>query len=250
MGLLLKIFQRRDGVFQQEYEKYTDEDAEVWSVLFDRQIESLQGKVPQTYFDGLDALGVSADKIPSFQTVNERLSANTGWTVQAINDRMSGERFFGLLRDRQFPSTTFIRTKEELGHCKEPDMFHDFFGHVPLLHDPTYESYVRGLAELAGAAPNVDGRLMRLGRLFKWTIEFGLYQAPEDDLQVYGAGLISSNTELFYCLGPETTKIPYTAEGALTTEHKRASLQPHYFVIESFDHLKDSLHDVAKWLDG
>ena len=231
----------------QEHASYTDEDFEVWRILFERQMETLAGKVCDEFFAGLEALGLEAGTIPEFESFGDRLEAASGWRVQAVDGQLSGRDYWGLISNRRFPSATTLRGRHELSHAKDPDMFHDVFGHLPLLADPAYQAFLRGMSRIALEHLEEPMMMRRLGRAYKWTIEYGVMRS-DDGQRIYGAGLISSSKEIDHVFGDAAQKLPFSVEGAFATKHVPASLQPSYFVIESFQQLLESLPEIERTL--
>jgi phenylalanine-4-hydroxylase len=231
----------------QDYASYTDEDFEVWRLLYERQLETLVGKVCGEFFPGLEALGLEAATIPEFEALSDRLETAGGWRVEAVEGQLPGREYWSLITSRRFPSATTLRGRHELSHAKDPDMFHDVFGHMPLLADPTYSAFLRGMGRIALDHLDVPGTMRRLGRVYKWTIEYGVMETSGGP-RVYGAGLISSSEEIDHVLSDRALKLPFTVEAAFAAKHVPASLQPAYFTIESFDQLLDSLPEIEQTL--
>lgn len=177
-------------VIDQGWKDYTPDEHETWQMLYERQMEVLEPRVCPEYLDALKMLGFTADKIPNFDEVNERLRAITGWEVVATNGLIKSKPFFDMLTDRKFPSGNFIRRKEQLDYLEEPDIFHDLFGHIPLLTNHAYADYMHEYGK-GGTRALQYKTTKNLARLNWWTIEFGLIQ-KEDGLKIYGAGLCSS----------------------------------------------------------
>jgi phenylalanine-4-hydroxylase len=224
----------------QEYASYTDEDFEVWRTLFERQMETLRGKVCDEFFAGVEALGLEAGTIPEFESLGDRLEAASGWRVQAVDGQLPGREYWSLISGKRFPSATTLRGRHELSHAKDPDMFHDVFGHLPLLTDAAYSEFLRGMSRIALDHLDEPAMMRRLGRAYKWTIEYGVMR--RDGVQrIYGAGLISSSKEIDHVFGDDAKKLPFSVEDAFATKHVPASLQSGYFVTESFEELLESL---------
>jgi phenylalanine-4-hydroxylase len=232
----------------QRYSDYTAEDFDVWSILFDRQMAFLKGRVCPEFYEGIAKLGYKADSIPEFLVLSDRLERITGWRLAAVDDALSSEEFFTLLVNRRFPSATTLRPMAELAHTKVPDMFHDLFGHIPLLTNPVYSDFIVRMSEAALPRAGNPAVIKRLGWAYKWTIEYGLTGFGEEQ-KVYGAGLISSSKELDYVFTDQPRKLPFSPQGVLATSHIPASLQDHYFVIRSFDELVEGLPQMAHLLD-
>ena len=220
----------------QQWEHYTPVEHDTWKLLFERQLEVLKTRACRQYLDALEILGFTADHIPRFAEVNARLRDLTGWEVVATDGLIKSRAFFDMLTDRRFPSGRFIRTPEQLDYLEEPDIFHDLFGHIPLLTDPAYAEYMHEYGK--GGARALEYRTTRhLARLNWWTIEFGLIRTGAG-LRIYGAGLLSSFNEARYCLDDASAHhIEFDVERCMRTKVYINDMQPCYFVIDSFEDL-------------
>lgn len=225
-------------IIDQGWKDYTPEEHETWQTLYERQMNVLRPRVCPEYLEALDLLGFTAGKIPNFHEVNERLRAITGWEVVATKGLVKSKPFFDMLTDRKFPSGNFIRSKDQLDYLEEPDIFHDLFGHIPLLTNPAYADYMHEYGK--GGARALEYKTTKnLARLNWWTIEFGLIR-KEDGLKLYGAGLCSSFGEARYCLDdPSAHHIKFDLERCMRTKVYINDFQPCYFVIDSFEGLFD-----------
>jgi len=220
----------------QGWKNYTPDHHESWNMLYDRQMGILEPRACPEYLQAVQDLGFTADKIPDFHEVNERLRAFTGWEVVATEGLIKAKPFFDMLADRKFPSGYFIRDKNQLDYLEEPDIFHDLFGHIPLLTNQAYANYMYEYGK--GGARALEYKTTKnLARLNWWTIEFGLIQKP-DGLKLYGAGLCSSYGEAQYCLDdPSAHHIKFDLERCMRTKVYINDFQPCYFVIDSFEDL-------------
>jgi phenylalanine-4-hydroxylase len=224
----------------QGWASYTPEDHAVWGTLFDRQIRTLKGQVCTEYLDGLSAVGIGAEGVPEFDRMNARLRRLTGWEVVAVPGLIPSRPFFQMLANRQFPAGTFIRTQEQLDYLEEPDIFHDVFGHVPLLTDPAYADYMAEYGRIGLEAVDRKG-VKFLARLNWYTIEFGLIRKPEG-VQAYGAGICSSFGEARYVVeDPSANWLGFDLERVLRTGYYIDDFQASYFVIDRFEDLFDVL---------
>ncbi len=223
-------------VIDQGWSDYTPDNHESWQILYDRQMEVLRPRVCPEYLQAVEELGFTANKIPNFDEVNERLRTATGWEIVATNGLVKSKPFFDMLADRKFPSGYFIRDKDQLDYLEEPDIFHDLFGHIPLLTNPSYANYMHEYG-VGGARALKYKTTKNLARLNWWTIEFGLIQ-KEDGLKLYGAGLCSSFGEAQYCVDdPSAHHIKFDLERCMRTQVYINDFQPTYFVIDSFEDL-------------
>ncbi|MFO1149381.1 MAG: phenylalanine 4-monooxygenase [Alsobacter sp.] len=245
---------RADCIIDQGWLGYTPEQHETWRLLFERQRRTLAGHVCQDYLDGLDALGIDGRGIPEFDSMNRTLRQRTGWEVVAVPGLIPSRPFFEMLANRQFPAGTFIRTREQLDYLEEPDIFHDVFGHVPLLAHEAYADYMAEYGRLGLRAIERKG-VKFLARLNWYTIEFGLIRQPEG-VRIYGAGIVSSYGEARYVVqDPSANHLAFDLDRVARTGYYIDDLQASYFVIDSFEQLFRILHDTdmearfARWRD-
>ncbi len=233
----------------QFYENYTLEQFEVWSILYRRQLERLRGRVYARYYDDLEQLGFSAGELPRFSSMSPQLQALTGWRLEAVADFLEPAEYLGFTARCVLPATTFMRTMSELDHCRRPDMFHDVFGHTPLLVNPGYRAYLGLLSELAVSRVGDEEVIYKIANFNKWVTEFGLIDEL-GDIKAFGAGLLSSSGELEHALGDGARRLPAEVQTMVTTPHVRAEFQAQYFVIESFDSLVEKVHELSGLLDA
>lgn len=225
-----------DCIIDQGWQNYSSEDHAIWGALFERQQKTLKGHVCQEYLDGLEALGIGPEGVPNYEKMNQRLRKLTGWEVVAVPGLVPGRPFFQMLANRQFPAGTFIRTRAQLDYLEEPDIFHDVFGHVPLLTNPAYADYMAAYGRVGLDAITHKG-VKFLSRLNWYTIEFGLIRKPEG-IQIYGAGIASSYGEARYVVeDPSANHLGFQLERVLRTGYYIDDFQASYFVINSFDDL-------------
>jgi len=233
---------------KQEYESYTQEDFNVWKILFERQMPNLPKAASKAYLEGVEVVQFSADKIANFEELNKVLAKNTGWAVHVVPGLIDDDLFFGLLNNKCFPSSTWLRKMEQLDYLEEPDMFHDAFAHMPLLIN---QHYVDFLEELSGIAlKHIDNpwAIQLLSRIYWFTIEFGLIK-EEGELRIYGAGILSSAGETKFSLSDEPAHFPYDVRRIMNQEYWKDHFQDKYFVIESFEQLFDSLPEIEAVLE-
>ena len=224
-----------DYTCPQDYAAYTDADHDTYRRLYERQRALLPGLASQAFIDALPSLGAS-DRIPRFEEVNERLYKATGWELVGVPGLIPEVPFFTLLANRKFPVTEWIRKPEEFEYIVEPDIFHDLFGHVPLLFNPVFADYVQRYGQ-GGLKAQGLGSCEMLSRLYWYTIEFGLIREA-GQLRAYGAGILSSSGELAYSVqSPEPQRIPLQLERTMRTRYKIDTYQQTYFVIDSFEQL-------------
>jgi phenylalanine-4-hydroxylase len=228
-----------DFTMTQTWNDYGEEEHAIWRLLFERQQRLLVGRACAEFLDGLGELGVAADGIPDFRRLNEVLDAATGWRIVAVPGLVPDDVFFAFLARRRFPSTCFIRRREQLDYLQEPDVFHDICGHVPLLMNPIFADYMQAYGE-GGLKALRLGHLQRLARLYWYTVEFGLIDTPEG-LRIYGSGILSSAGESLYCLeNPRPHRIRFDLRRVMRTRYRIDDFQQVYFVINDFQQLFDA----------
>jgi phenylalanine-4-hydroxylase len=242
---------RADYTCEQNYAAYTTQDHDTYARLYSRQSALLPGLACQAFIDALPQLGASSS-IPRFEDVNARLTAATGWQLVGVPGLIPEVPFFTLLSERKFPVTYWMRTPQEFDYIVEPDLFHDLFGHVPLLFDESYADHIQayGLGALKAHAlehgpAQIKGAVEMLSRLYWYTIEFGLLRegsAGNGQLRAYGAGILSSGGELAHSITstqPQRIALQTPADllGCMASGYKIDSYQSQYFVIDSFDAL-------------
>ncbi len=226
-----------DYTCAQDYASYTAADHDTYRRLYERQAALLPGLASDAFIAALPSLGIK-DRIPRFEEINARLHKATGWEIVGVPGLIPEVPFFTLLANRKFPVTDWIRKPEEFDYIVEPDIFHDLFGHVPLLFNPVFADYVQRYGQ-GGLKAHALGACELLSRLYWYTIEFGLIRQP-DGLRAYGAGILSSSGELRYAVtSPEPQRVPLLLERTMRTRYKIDSFQQTYFVIDSFQQLFD-----------
>jgi phenylalanine-4-hydroxylase len=233
---------------KQDYEAYTEEDFKVWKILYERQMPNLPKAASQAYLDGVKIVNFTADKIANFEELNQILKDTTGWAVQVVPGLIDDDLFFGLLNNRRFPSSTWLRKMEQLDYLEEPDMFHDAFAHMPML---TNQHYVDFLEKLSGIAlKHIDDpwAIQLLSRIYWFTIEFGLIR-ENGELRIYGAGILSSKGETKFSLSDEPAHYPYDVKRIMNQEYWKDKFQDKYFVIESFEQLYNSIPEIESVLE-
>ena len=225
-----------DHIIDQGWKNYSDADHAIWRQLFERQAALLPGRACDAYLEGLDKLAMAAEGIPEFSRLSDLLEADTGWRLVAVPGLVPDDVFFYLLANRRFPTTNWIRKPEQLDYLQEPDVFHDLFGHVPLLTNPIFADYLQAYGR-GGLKALRLGALPKLARLYWYTVEFGLI-ATSEGLRIYGSGILSSFEESRYCLeSPKPKRLPFDLLRIMRTRYRIDDLQDVYFVIESFEQL-------------
>ncbi|MBA3677092.1 MAG: phenylalanine 4-monooxygenase [Sphingosinicella sp.] len=229
-----------DWTIDQDWGRFTPEDHRVWDLLFARQQEMLSGRAVRAFAEGLDLLRLSRPGIPELNELNERLLARTGWTVVSVPGLVPDEIFFRHLSERRFPAGNFIRSAAQLDYLEEPDVFHDVFGHVPLLAQPAFADFMQALGREGLRALEL-GQMHRLARLYWYSVEFGL-ALEEGELKIFGAGILSSFGESRFSLESEIPhRSSFDIRRVLRTRYRSDAFQACYFVADSLGHLLDDL---------
>ena len=232
-----------DWTIPQDWERYTPQEHAVWDELFARQSAMLPGRAAPEYLAGLDILHLSRPGIPNFEELNEKLGKATGWSVVAVPGLVPDEVFFEHLANRRFVAGRFIRRRDQLDYLQEPDIFHDVFGHVPMLAHPVFADYMQAYGE-GGLRAQQYGAIDKLARLYWYTVEFGLIRSG-DGLNIYGAGIVSSRGESLFALDdPSPNRIAFDMERVMRTKYRIDDYQQAYFVIESFEQLLHATLDT------
>jgi phenylalanine-4-hydroxylase len=231
---------------KQHYENYKQEEHEVWKLLFDRQEKNLQAKASKEYKDCLKKLApcLNADSIPKFEEMNSFFKEHTNWEIQVVPGLIPVDEFFDLLAEKKFCSSTWLRKREQIDYLEEPDMFHDIFGHIPLLINPTFSKFAQEFGKLGQQFKNDEEMLRRLQRIYWFTIEFGLIR-EKGELKVYGAGIASSYGETNHIFESELQHLEYNIHEVMKCEFHTDSIQDKYFVIESFEDLINSIQELS-----
>ena len=231
---------------RQEYGNYTAEDFEVWRILFERQIQEMPGAATHEYLAGIAKVGFTANRIPNFDEVNTLLRQHTGWQIHVVAGLIPNRDFFELMQNRFFPSSTWLRRKDQLDYLEEPDMFHDVFGHVPLLTNQPICNFLADLSRIALRFIDNPHAIELISRLYWYTIEFGLIR-ENGALRIYGAGILSSKGETHYALQSDVPqRVPYNVREIAATPYIKEHFQEKYFVIDSYEQLYASVHEIEE----
>ncbi len=218
------------------YPTYPEADNEIWKFLYDRQMKYLPGRVCDEYMNGTKKLNFTPDKIPALKDLSHVFQKTTGWKIARVPGLIHEQNFFELLQKKIFPSTDYIRGKEELDYTPAPDCFHDMFGHMPLLTDENFASFYQMFGEAAFHAEGINRKYLET---FHWfTVEFGLIKKPEG-MRIYGAGIISSKEEVTHALSNEVEVRDFDPDKLVRQDYDVWHLQPILWAIDSFEHLED-----------
>lgn len=228
-----------DWTISQDWDAFTVDEHAMWDRLFARQSEMLPGRAADAFLRGIDVLKLEKPGIPDYRELNARLMAATGWQVVAVPGLVPDDVFFDHLANRRFPAGNFIRTPQQLDYLQEPDVFHDVFGHVPMLADPVFADYMVAYGEGGLRSLQFDA-LKQLARLYWYTVEFGLIR-ESGGLRIYGAGIVSSYAESVFALDLDSpNRIGFDLARVMRTDYRIDDFQQNYFVIDSLDQLLDT----------
>ena len=229
-----------DWTISQNWRAYTEVEHDTWDTLYARQMKILPGRACDAFMKGLQALDLNTGGIPDFALMNPKLQALTGWTVVCVPGLVPDDVFFDHLANRRFPSGQFIRKPDQLDYLQEPDIFHDVFGHVPMLTDPNFADYMQAYGKGGQRAAGL-GMLPQLARLYWYTVEFGLLEGADGALRIYGAGIVSSATESVFALEDSSpNRIAFDLERVMRTLYRIDDFQQVYFVVPSIEALNDA----------
>ncbi|GKW49518.1 phenylalanine 4-monooxygenase [Halomonas sp. NCCP-2165] len=215
---------------------YSAVENATWQALIQRQLELLPGRACQAYLDGLERLALPRERLPQLAEVDRVLETATGWRTAPVPALIPFDTFFALLADRRFPVATFIRTPEEMDYLQEPDIFHELFGHCPMLTHPAFADFTATYGRLGLAASPAER--VYLARLYWMTVEFGLVETPQGR-RIYGGGILSSPKETRYALSEAPEHHPFDALDALRTPYRIDILQPLYYVLDRLEALQE-----------
>jgi phenylalanine-4-hydroxylase len=234
-----------DWTIPQGWDAYDDGEHAVWTTLYERQRAMLPGRACDAFLRGLDALDLHRGGIPDFTRINEDLGRLTGWSVVAVPGLVPDAVFFDHLAHRRFPAGRFVRKPDQLDYLEEPDIFHDVFGHVPMLTNPVFADYMEAYGKGGLRALHLD-QLHNLARLYWYTVEFGLLETQEGP-RIYGAGIVSSRAETAFALDdPSPNRLGFDLERIMRTPYRIDDFQQTYFVAPSLDALLEAtLRDFA-----
>jgi len=230
-----------DFQIDQKWDLYSPEEHGIWNTLYERQMKVLKGRAADEHFTGLELLNLNNGGIPDFRRTNEKLEKLTGWTVITVPGLIPEKEFYEHLANKRFVSGRFIRDGNKLDYLPEPDIFHDVFGHVPLLTQPVFAEYMQAFGRGGLRSLEFD-TIVNMARLYWYTVEFGLINT-NDGMRTYGAGIVSSATESVFCLEARSpNRIHFDLERIMRTDYRYDDFQQSYFVIDSFEELMESTY--------
>lgn len=232
---------REDFTIDQKWEDYSAEDHGVWRELYHELVTLLPGRACSEYLEGLKEFGdlIGDQGVPRFDALSDVLDRKTGWRIVAVPGAVPGDIFFGHLANRRFPVTDWIRARNQMDYLQEPDAFHDIIGHVPLLLNPVFADYMAAYGRGGLKAKALKG-IVNLGRLYWYTVEFGLIRSRKDEgqLRIYGAGILSSTKESVYAMESDVpNRVGFDIQRIMRTDFHITDLQQMYFVVDSFEQL-------------
>lgn len=219
----------------QDYPAYTEEDHDVWGILFERRMGELQETGSEAFLQGAETIGLDGERVPDLDDVNARLQAMTGWSAVPVTGFIEARTFFRCLSLRRFPTTVVVRPREQLEYLEAPDIFHDVFGHVPLHAHPTFGDFLQTFGAVAAEAER-EADIQAMARLFWFTVEFGLVE-ERGRTRIYGSGLISSVGDAANALGPTCDRRPFSLDAVINQPFEIDRLQDVLFVVEDFGQL-------------
>lgn len=234
----------------QEYEKYTSENHEVWKTLYKRQIDYIPGKVTDIYLDAIKDMypAMQANKIPRFSELNNVLGKATGWNMYVVPGLIPVDEFFRLMNNKQFVSSTWLRNSNQLDYLEEPDMFHDVFGHVPLLMNQTFSDFIQRYTDLAMKHLSNRKVLAGMERVYWFTIEFGLMHEANKNNMIYGAGIISSYGETKHVFEDNIEVRPFDIKQIFQTPFRTDTIQDFYYSVANFRTLYESIEELEDYI--
>lgn len=230
-------------LIQQDYSAYTPEQHEVWRELVSRRMPQLHQHACAEYLDGFEKIGLQPDSIPNLASVNQRLERLTGWNATPVSGFLPPDAFFEMLSARRFPTTTWLRSRESMEYTPEPDIFHDVLGHVPMHAHPVFADFLQHYGKVCAAVMGDKDKLERMGRLFWFTVEFGVIR-QNGQIKLYGSGLISSHGESSYVIqgGPQIRD--FNLDQVLNQEFKVSEMQKVLYAVESFDQIYEAAKEA------
>ncbi len=231
-------------LIEQDYAAYTDEQHGVWAELLRRVLPQVERHAAREYLEGFQIIGLQPDRLPNLKMVSARLEPRTGWNSTPVSGFLPAPAFFEMLAARRFPTTTWLRSRESLEYTPEPDIFHDVFGHVPMHSHRVFADFLQRYGSVCSAIEDQD-TLEKLGRLFWYTVEFGLIRQG-NDIKIYGSGLISSHGECLNVIEGRCAVHHFTLDEVLNTPVKVDEFQKVLFAVNTFDQIYEAMHEAEQ----
>lgn len=226
-------------LIDQDWSAYTPEQHSVWSELVSRRMPQLREHACSEYLEGFEQIGLQEDRLPDLKSVSARLGPRTGWQSTPVSGFLPADAFFEMLAARMFPTTTWLRSRDSMGYTPEPDIFHDVFGHVPMHAHPVFADFLQHYGKVCASLMHDPAALERMGRLFWFTVEFGLIR-QNGEVKVYGSGLISSHGECSRVLAGGCEVKDFNLEAVMSQEFQTSEMQPVLYAVESFDQIYEA----------
>jgi len=226
-------------VIRQDWKAYTPEQHAVWQELVGRRLPQLREHACAEYLVGFEQIGLREDRLPELAAVSARLAPRTGWSSTPVSGFLPADAFFEMLAARMFPTTTWLRSRESMDYTPEPDIFHDVFGHVPMHAHPVFADFLEHYGKVCASVIDRPEALERLGRLFWFTVEFGLIR-QRGEIKVYGSGLISSHGECTRVLAGGCEIRNFDLEAVMNQEMQTSEMQPVLYAVESFEEIYEA----------
>ena len=231
-------------LIRQDYAGYTDQQHGVWAELVGRMLPEIERHAAQAYLEGFQIIGLQRDRLPNLATISARLQPRTGWNSTPVSGFLPAPAFFEMLAARKFPTTTWLRSRDSLEYTPEPDIFHDVFGHVPMHSHPVFADFLEHYGRVCASVEEKQV-LEKLGRLFWYTVEFGLIREG-DAIKVYGSGLISSHGECAHVMAGQCAVHDFSLDEVLRTPVKVDEFQKLLFAVQSFDQIYEAMHEAEQ----
>lgn len=232
-------------LIEQDWVAYSPEQHAVWAELVSRRMPQLREHACREYLDGFEQIGLQEDSLPDLKAVSARLGPRTGWQSTPVSGFLPPDAFFEMLAARMFPTTTWLRSRESMGYTPEPDIFHDVFGHVPMHAHPVFGNFLQHYGKVCAGLMHDPAALERMGRIFWFTVEFGLIR-QEGEVKVYGSGLISSHGECSRVLAGGCEVKDFNLDAVMAQEFDTGEMQPVLYAVESFE----QIYEAAKMAEA
>jgi len=231
-------------IIRQDYGAYTGEQHEVWGELVSRALPELEKHAAREYLEGFEIIGLKKDRLPNLTDISARLAPRTGWSSTPVSGFLPAPAFFEMLATRNFPTTTWLRSRDSLEYTPEPDIFHDVFGHVPMHSHKVFADFLERYGHVCASISDA-AVLEKLGRLFWYTVEFGLI-LQRGEIKVYGSGLISSHGECQNVMGGHCAIHRFSLDEVVETRVKVDELHKLLFAVTSFDQIYEAMHEAER----
>ncbi|QNI35653.1 phenylalanine 4-monooxygenase [Edaphobacter albus] len=230
-------------LIEQDWAAYTSEQHSIWAELVSRRMPQLRQHACKEYLEGFEQIGLREDRLPDLKAVSSRLQPRTGWQSTPVSGFLPPDAFFEMLSARMFPTTTWLRGRDSLEYTPEPDIFHDVFGHVPMHAHPVFGDFLQHYGQVCAGLMNDPVALERMGRVFWFTVEFGVIR-QSSELKVYGSGLISSHGECTRVLAGGCEVRDFDLDAVMNQKFDTGAMQPVLYAVESFDQIYEATKEA------